>query len=309
MRIAFLGTPEFALPSLNALISRRHTICVFTQPDRPVGRRQVLTPPPVKALARQHGLPVMQFERIKSAEGVAALKSFAPDLCVTAAFGQLLSRENLSVPRHGTINVHASLLPKYRGASPIQSAIIEGETETGVTIMMTDIGMDTGDILNSDSCPIRPDETAGQLSERLAVIGSRLLLAVIDSISNGTLVRVPQDEKLATRCKPLTRDSGRIDFSLPRLRVHNLVRGVNPWPGAFAYLDELPIKIWATRFADCVELADAPFGTLMGSAKQGLFVRCADGWLELCDLQLSGGKRMSGKSILCGNDLCGRRLT
>ena len=156
MRIAFLGTPEFALPSLAALHARGDTLCVFTQPDRPVGRKAILTSPPVKSFALEHGIPVQQFEKIRLPEGRAALEAFAPDLCVTAAFGQLLSAKTLAIPKFGTINVHGSLLPKYRGASPIQSAIINGEAETGVTTMMTDIGMDTGDILMKAATPIRP---------------------------------------------------------------------------------------------------------------------------------------------------------
>ncbi len=163
MRIAFLGTPEFALPSLEMLRTSGHTLAVFTQPDRPVGRHATLTPPPTKAYALQHGIPVFQFEKIRLPEGVAALRDFAPDLMVTAAFGQLLSSENLAIPKYGCINVHGSLLPKYRGAAPIQWAIIDGETETGITTMMTAVGMDTGDILLVDRIAIDPDETAGEL--------------------------------------------------------------------------------------------------------------------------------------------------
>ena len=182
MRIAFLGTPEFALPSLQALIDRGDTLAVFTQPDRPVGRKVILTPPPVKVLAEQHGISVYQFEKIRSLEGREALEAFQPDLMVTAAFGQLLSSKNLAIPRLGTINVHGSLLPKYRGASPIQSAIIAGEAETGVTTMMTDIGMDTGDMLLKSATRIDPDETYEQLSDRLAVLGAKLLLETLDRL-------------------------------------------------------------------------------------------------------------------------------
>ena len=169
MRIAFLGTPEFALPSLDMLQKSGHTLAVFTQPDRPVGRHATLTPPPTKAYALSHGIPVYQFEKIRLPEGVAALSAFEPDLMVTAAFGQLLSAENLAIAKYGCINVHGSLLPKYRGAAPIQWAIIDGETETGITTMMTAIGMDTGDILLVDRLTIDPDETAGELIERMAL--------------------------------------------------------------------------------------------------------------------------------------------
>ena len=169
MRIAFLGTPEFALPSLKMLIESGHELAVFTQPDRPIGRHGKPVPPPVKVLAEEHNIPVYQFEKIRSDEGLAALQEFAPDLMVTAAFGQLLSQANLDVPKYGCINVHGSLLPKYRGAAPIQWSVIDGEAETGITTMMTDIGMDTGDILMKSTTPIDPEETAGELYGRLAV--------------------------------------------------------------------------------------------------------------------------------------------
>ena len=173
MRVAFLGTPDFALPSLEMLIRRGHTLSVFTQPDKPVGRRAVMTPPPVKTLALAHGIPVFQCEKIRMPDGVAALRAFAPDLMVTAAFGQILSAENLSIPKFGCINVHGSLLPKYRGAAPIQWAVINGEKETGVTTMMTDVGLDTGDILMAKKTAIGEDETAGELFERLPCSAQR----------------------------------------------------------------------------------------------------------------------------------------
>ena len=183
MRIAFLGTPEFAVPSLQMLIDHGHTLTVFSQPDRPAGRHGAVLPTPVKALALQHGIPVQQFDKIRSPEGVAALRDFGPDLMVTAAFGQLLSAENLSIPRMGCINVHGSLLPKYRGAAPIQWSVINGDRVTGVTTMFTDVGMDTGDMLLREETAIGPDETAGELYERLAVIGARVLERTMDAVS------------------------------------------------------------------------------------------------------------------------------
>ncbi len=305
MRIAFLGTPEFALPSLAALIARGDTLCVFTQPDRPVGRKAVLTPPPVKVLAQTHGVPVKQFEKIRSAEGVEAMEAFAPDLCVTAAFGQFLSAKNLSIPKYGTINVHGSLLPKYRGASPIQSAIIGGEAETGVTTMLTALGMDTGDILMQARTPIGENETYGELSDRLADIGAKLLLKTLDALEAGTLVPVPQDAEAATVCHMLNKEDGRIDFTKPGKAVHDLVRGTNPWPGAFALLDGQPLKVWETRRSDV--LLDAPAGTL---AEQNgrLYVQCADGALEILSLQASGKKRMDAAAFVRGCPLDGKRL-
>jgi len=307
MRIAFLGTPEFALPSLEMLRTSGHTLAVFTQPDRPVGRHATLTPPPTKAYALEHTIPVFQFEKIRLSEGVAALKDFAPDLMVTAAFGQLLSAENLAIPKYGCINVHGSLLPKYRGAAPIQWAIIDGETETGITAMMTAIGMDTGDILLVDRIAIDPDETAGELFERMAILGAETLRRTIASLEAGTLVRIPQDETQATKCPMLKKEHGKLDFSQSAASVHNRVRGTNPWPGAYALLDGEVIKIHKTQKTD-LAIGEEPLGILKGSAKSGLFVRCADGWLEIVELQATGGKRMRAKDYLLGRSLEGKVL-
>ena len=307
MRIAFLGTPEFALPSLDMLRNSGHTLAVFTQPDRPVGRHATLTPPPTKAYALAHDIPVFQFEKIRLPEGVAALKDFAPDLMVTAAFGQLLSAENLAIPRLGCINVHGSLLPKYRGAAPIQWAIIDGETETGITTMMTAIGMDTGDILLVDKIAIDPDETAGELFERMAVLGAETLRRTISALEAGTLVRIPQDETQATKCPMLKKEHGKLDFSQSAASVHNRVRGTNPWPGAYAMLGDEVLKIHKTQKTDQA-IGEEPLGILKGSAKSGLFVRCADGWLEIVELQTTGGKRMRAKDYLLGRSLEGKVL-
>ncbi len=305
MRIAFLGTPEFALPSLAALIARGETLCVFTQPDRPVGRKAILTPPPVKVLAEQNGIPVFQFERIHSSEGLEAMRAFGPDLVVTAAFGQLFSAKNLEIPPLGTINVHGSLLPKYRGASPIQSAIIAGEAETGVTTMLTAIGMDTGDILLQAATPIEPDETYGQLSDRLAAIGADLLLKTLDALETGTLNRTPQDPDKATVCHMLTKQDGHIDALHSAKAVHDLVRGTNPWPGAFVLLDGQPLKIYETKRTDTV-FSDAP-GTLRTSDGK-LYLCCANGALEIVSLQASGKKRMDAGVFLRGCPLDGKTV-
>jgi len=308
MKIAFLGTPEFALPSLRMLIeSNRHELAVFTQPDRPVGRHGTPVPPPVKVLALEHHIPVYQFEKIRSEEGLAALRALEPDLMVTAAFGQLLSEENLSVPKFGCINVHGSLLPRYRGAAPIQWAVIDGEAETGVTTMMTDIGMDTGDILMKSSTPIDPNETAGELYARLSVIGADLLKETIAALENGTLTRTKQDPALATKCPMLKKEHGKIDFTKSRREIHNLVRGVNPWPGAFALLDDVPLKIWKTRQVETENPHLLP-GTCVGNGKHGLFIQCADGLLEVLEVQASGGKRLDGKTFLRGKPIGGKVL-
>ena len=308
MKIAFLGTPEFAVPSLQMLIDQGHTLTVFSQPDRPAGRHGTILPTPVKALAMQHGIAVHQFDKIRSPEGVAALSAFGPDLMVTAAFGQLLSAENLSIPRIGCINVHGSLLPKYRGAAPIQWSVINGDRVTGVTTMWTDIGMDTGDMLLREETAIGPDETAGELYARLAVIGARVLERTLDALKNNQLERVPQEEAQATKCTMLKKEHGKLDFHQTAQQVHDRVRGVNPWPGAFALLpDGSVLKIWKTRMTDDRSVA-LPTGTCTGDAKSGLYVQCQDGLLEIIELQAPGGKRLDGKTFLRGKPISGQVL-
>lgn len=307
MRIAFLGTPEFAVPSLSALYDNGHILSVFTQPDKPVGRHGILTPPPVKVYASEHGIPVYQFERMKSPEACSALRDFQPDFMVTAAFGQMLSQENLDTPKYGCINVHGSLLPKYRGAAPIQWSIINGEQITGITTMFTDIGMDTGDILLKKETAIQPDETSAELYQRLSVIGADLLIETLNCFVNGTLVRTPQNPLEATTCKMLTKENGKIDFHKNAVEIHNLVRGVNPWPGAYAMLDNAPFKIWKTAVVSADAKDETP-GKLFGSPKEGLFLQACSGTLELLEIQSSGGKRLSGKSFLLGKNIVGKVL-
>ena len=315
MRIAFLGTPEFAVPSLKMLISRGHELAVFTQPDRPKDRGHSLSAPPVKLCALENGLPVFQFDRIRYPEGLSALREFSPDLMVTAAFGQLLSAENLDIPKYGTINVHGSLLPKLRGASPIQSAIINGETVTGVTTMMTALGMDTGDILLKRETEIGEDETYGMLYDRLAVIGAELLDETILALGNGTLMREPQNEAEATYCRPIRKQDAIIDFSLPSKRIHDLVRGLDPSPTAYAMLGGQNIKIFKTRpirepsaftGADLSALTGAECGEcVVASPKHGLVVRTGDGFIEIAELRFPGGKRMEAKAAMNGKKLVG----
>lgn len=307
MRIAFLGTPEFAVPSFRMLFESGHTLALFTQPDRPVGRHGTPVPPPVKVFATEHGIPVFQFERIRSAEGVAALRAFAPDLMVTAAFGQLLSQENLDIPKLGCVNVHGSLLPKYRGAAPIQWSVINGDPETGITTMMTNLGMDTGDILLKRVVPIDPNETAGELYTRLADIGAEVLKDTLERLEAGTLVRTPQDETHATKCSMLRKEDGLIDFSKTSKQVHDLVRGTDPWPGAYAFLDDAPLKIRKTRIVTDRDTDLAP-GTVFGSPKEGLFVQCGTGVIEVLELQAPGAKRLDGKTFLRGKPITDRIL-
>lgn len=311
MKIAFLGTPEFALPSLKMLYEEGHDICVFTQPDRPKDRGHGLAMPPVKELALIYGLPVYQFRRIREPEGVEALREFAPDLMVTAAFGQILSAENLAVPKYGCINVHGSLLPKYRGAAPIQWSVINGEKVTGVTTMMTDIGLDTGDILLSRETEIGEEETAGELYLRLAEMGAELLKETIARLLEGTLERIPQDPDEATYCGMIKKPMAMIDFSKTAREIHDLVRGMDPSPVAFTLLDGQQIKVYKTA-AGCPYEAD-PEGYEIGECviadgKRGLFVRCGDGLIEIKELQFAGSKRMEAKTAMNSKKLSGRVL-
>ena len=309
MRIAFFGTPEFAVPTLRALAASPHTLAVFTQPDRPVGRKAVLTPPPVKAAALELGLPVYQFEKIRNREGCDAIRAFQPDLYAVVAFGQLFSEENLSIPPLGAINVHGSLLPLYRGASPMQQSVMDGQAVVGVSTMMLVKRMDAGDVLMRAETPLGENETYGELSLRLSELGADLFMRTLSALERGELTPVPQDEAQATYCKMLTRDSGRIDLSAPRRVIHDLIRGTNPWPGAYALLGEEKLKLWRTVLSDAEAPAELPVGGLFGDAKKGLFLRCADGALEITELQAPGGKKLDGKAFLRGKNIAGSVLS
>ncbi len=309
MRIAFFGTPEFAVPTLRALAASPHPLAVFTQPDRPVGRKAVLTPPPVKAAALELGLPVYQFEKIRSREGCDTIRAFHPDLYAVVAFGQLFSEENLSIPPLGAINVHGSLLPLYRGASPMQQSVMDGQAVVGVSTMMLVKRMDAGDVLMRAETPLGENETYGELSLRLSELGADLFMRTLSALERGELTPVPQDETQATYCKMLTRDSGRIDLSAPRRVIHDLIRGTNPWPGAYALLGEEKLKLWRTVLSDAEAPAELPVGGLFGDAKKGLFLRCADGALEITELQAPGGKKLDGKAFLRGKNIAGSVLS
>ena len=308
MRIAFFGTPEFAVPTLQALARTDHTLAVFTQPDRPVGRKAILTPPPVKAAALELGLPVYQFEKIRSREGCDAIRAFGPDLYAVVAFGQLFSEENLSIPPLGAINVHGSLLPLYRGASPMQQSVIDGQAVVGVSTMQLVKRMDAGDVLMTAETPLGANETYGELSVRLAELGASLFLRTLDALERGELTPQPQDETKATYCRMLTRDSGKIYLAASRQVIHNLIRGTNPWPGALALLGEEKLKLWRTVLSDAEAPAELPVGGLFGDARKGLFLRCADGALEITELQAPGGKKLDGKAFLRGRNITGSVL-
>ena len=303
MRIVFMGTPEFALPSLKALLESRHEVVgVFTQPDRPVGRGHKLDSPPVKKLAEQYTVPVFQFEKVRRQAGLDAMRALNPDLVVTAAFDQILSQKLLDVPRLGTVNVHASLLPRHRGAAPINWSIMQGDKVTGVTTMLTDAGLDTGDMLLKAETDIDPEETAGELTERLSEIGAELLIKTIDAYENGEITPEKQDESRMTYDPMLEKGMGEIDWRKGAQEVHNLVRGVNPWPGAYTSLNGETLKIWKTRVLADFE-GDVAGSVLKASAKEGLVIACGAGAVEVLELQMPGGKRMQAKAYLSGKNI------
>lgn len=307
LKIAFFGTPDFAVPSLRALVERGYEIVgVFTQPDRLAGRGNKTVMPAVKRCALEYGLPVFQFEKIKSAEGVSALRKASPDLMVTAAFGQLLSSELLSAAKYGCINVHASLLPKYRGAAPIQWAVINGEKVTGITTMYTDIGLDTGDILLKDTLDILPDETAGELFERLALLGAQTLLRTLEQLENGTLVRTPQNEAEASYFPLIKKEMAQIDFGKTAEEICCFVRGMNPWPVAFAEAAGGKWKVYRAE-SSSLPRGNAKDGEIIcADAKRGLHVACSGGAVRLCCVQAPGSRVMQDTEYLRGHAVaCG----
>lgn len=236
MRIVFMGTPDFAVPCLQALLDHGYDVCgVFTQPDKPKGRGYTLTPPPVKELALRYNLPVYQPKSMKTGEAADILRSLAPDLAVVVAFGRILPREVLDIPRLGCINVHGSLLPKYRGAAPIQRAVLNGEAETGVTTMFLADGVDTGDMIQKAVTPIGEEETSGELFDRLAVMGADLLISTVEALARGKVTREAQDHEQATHAAMIRKEEAEIDWTKSAADIHNLVRGMNPWPSAYTF--------------------------------------------------------------------------
>ena len=303
MKVVFLGTPDFAVNTLKEIISSRHEIlAVVTQPDKPVGRSSKLVFSPVKQVAVENSLPVLQFNKIRL-EGVDALKDLQPDIMVTCAFGQILSQEIIDIAPHGIINVHASLLPKYRGAAPIQWSIINGDEETGVTIMKTEAGIDTGDIISVEKTIIDPKETAGELFDRLSVIGAKLLVKTLDAIEDNLATFTPQNHELATHVKMLKKEDGIIDFTKNSISIYNFIRGMNPWPCAFTFLNGKQLKVYASELVDGA-YGNYSAGTIVcANPKQGLIVATGDGFIRLSDIQAEGGKRMSDSAYLLGHQI------
>lgn len=299
MRIVYLGTPDFAVKPLEKLIENYgdQIVAVVTNPDKPVGRKKVLTAPPVKVLAERNNIKVFQYDKIKN-EGVQDLKNLCPDLMITCAFGQILSQEILDIPKLGVINIHASILPKYRGASPIHYAILNGEKVTGITIMRTDIGIDTGDIISQKSIEIGKNETCGELFDRLSVLGAELIIKTLPNILSGTANFVKQNDEDATFSKIIKKEDALIDWSNSAERIYNQIRAFNPAPIAFTYLNGEPFKIFEAEVVDAI----GESGEII-KCDNKLVVACGQGAISLKRVQKAGGNAMNISEFLRGNKL------
>ncbi len=299
LKIVFMGTPDFAVPSLQALIDSPHKVAaVVCQPDRGRGRGKILSPPPVKVLACNYGLPVLQPDSVRTDEFYEELRSIAPDLLVVVAYGKILPLRLLELPRLGAINVHGSILPKYRGAAPIQWAVINGEAETGITIMQMDAGMDSGDILLIERTPIGPRETAGELFDRLSAMGGATLGSAVDTLAAGRLTRQPQDHALATTAPMLSKEMGHIDWSRPATKLQSLIRGLDPWPSAYGFIDGKRYRFFRPEVVPH-HTNEAP-GTIVRADSQGLLVATGADCLLLGEIQPEGKKRMEVATCLRG---------
>lgn len=302
MRIIFMGTPDFAVGTLEALVNAGHEVVLaVTQPDKPQGRKQILIAPPVKQTAEKLGIPVYQPKRVREPEALALLRGYEPELIVVAAFGQILPKELLDMPTYGCINVHASLLPKYRGAAPIQWAILNGDAVTGVTIMRMDVGLDTGDMIAKAEVAITPADTGGSLFDRLAETGAKLCVETIPSIVDGTAVYTPQDEQAATKVGQISKKDGLIDFTRSAAAIECQIRGLNPWPSAYTSLAGKTLKIWSAQVSD--RQTEAQPGTVVLVEKDRFGVQTGDGVLICTEVQLEGKKRMPAADFLRGNAL------
>lgn len=300
MRVIFMGTPDFAVPSLEALLTKHEVVLVVTQPDKPKGRGKKMVPTPVKACALEHGIPVLQPEKVKEPEFVEQLRSYEPDLIAVTAFGQILSEPILEMPKYGCINVHGSLLPKYRGAAPMQWSIIDGEKVTGITTMYMAKGLDSGDMLLKAEVEITDEDTFATIHDKMAVTGANLLLDTLDQLEAGTLERIPQDYDAATYAPMITKETGHIDWSKNRQDIINLIRGLNPVPAAYTIYEEEVLKIFGAVISD-VQADDAANGEIVAVVKKGFVVKCGDGCLLITEVQARGGKRMMTDAYLRGH--------
>lgn len=302
MRVIFMGTPDFAVATLEEIIKAGHeVVLVVSQPDKAVGRSKALKYTPVKACALAHGIEVYQPERVREESCVEYLRGYEPDIIIVEAFGQIIPKAILDMPRFGCVNVHASLLPKYRGAAPIQWAVINGDTVTGVTTQRMAEGIDTGDMIMKQEVIIREDETGGSLFDRLSKTGAKLCVKTMEAIEAGTAVYTPQDESMATHTKKIYKELGSIDWSKDAKSIECLIRGLDPWPSAYTRLDDRTLKIWKAQVIPA-NFGDAP-GCIVKVEKNRILVQTGEGTLSLLEVQLEGKKRMSVEAFLNGYEV------
>ena len=301
MKLVFMGTPDFAVPCLEELIKAGHEIVgVFTQPDKPVGRKRVMTPPPVKVCAEKNGITVYQPDSVRTEEALSLMKELNPDCVVVVAYGKIIPSEMLKLPKLGFVNVHGSLLPKYRGAAPIQWSIIDGEKKTGVTTMQMDDGIDTGDMLEVSETEIGENETAGELFDRLAEMGGKLIVSSLSKLEKGELTPIPQDHEKSNYAKIISKEMALIDFNMSAENVFNLIRGFNPWPIAYTIIGDKRLKVFA---AEKIGSVNGKSGEVV-SSDGTLTVAFGDGnGLKFTDVQLEGSKRMSATEMLKGRPI------
>lgn len=307
MRIVYMGTPEFAVPCLEMLLSesdKYNVVCVVTKPDMPKGRKYIMTPPPVKEVAQKAGIPVLQPTSVRTAEFVEELKSYEPDLFITCAYGKILPQAVLDIPKMGCINVHASLLPAYRGSAPLWHVVINGEKETGITTMMTDIGMDTGDILLADKFTIEENMTMGEVHDALSPLGAQTLKKTLEQLVSGTLERTHQDNEKATYSPPIDRETGKIDWSKSSREIHNLVRGTNPFPVSYSFNENgEKVKIWQTLVTDIKRPSNKNPGDVIESSSKGIYVVTGDGVIQIIEIQGASGKKMKAGDYVNGHTI------
>lgn len=302
MKVVYMGTPDFAVDTLEAIVKAGHEVAlVVTQPDKAKGRGKKVCYTPVKEKALEHDLPVAQPEKVREEDFVEKLRAIAPDVIVVVAFGQILPESILNIPKYGCINVHASLLPAYRGAAPIQWAVIDGLTESGVTTMYMEKGLDTGDIILQSKLSLAPDETGGSLFDKLAKEGAILLVKTLTMLGDGTATRTKQDDSKSSYAKMLTKDMGCLDFTKDAVILERLIRGLNPWPSAFTKIQDKTLKIYVAEVVseDVITFAAEP-GTVVAVDKKSFAVRCGKGALRILNLQLEGKKRMDTSAFLLG---------
>ena len=299
MRIVFMGTPDFSVPVLETLIGSGHQVIgVVTQPDKPKGRGKAVLMTPVKEKALEFDIPVYQPVKVRAPEFVEVLKELNPDIMVVVAFGQILPKSVLEIPKYGCVNVHASLLPRYRGAAPIQWVVIDGEKESGVTTMLMDEGLDTGDMLEKSVVVLDPDETGGSLHDKLSKLGAELIISTLEKIENGTVVRTPQTDENTCYARMLKKSMGDIDWSMEASAIERLIRGLNPWPSAYTKWNGKTLKIWSAQVLE--EEYEGACGEVVYTDKNSLYVKTGKGTLALKELQPEGKKRMEVDAFLRG---------